>query len=394
MYRKTYVEVDVDKIQKNIKNIKKKYSDYKYYIGVVKGNCYGHGSYLSKYVVEAGINFLAVSSLEEGLEIRKYVDTPMLCLEPIDIEFLDIAVKNNISITLSSMEYYKKLLKTKIKGLKVHLKLNTGMNRIGISNSEDVKEIYDNLINSKNIKLEGIFTHFSTTGVWDTIFDYQLKRFRELTKDIDLTKIEMVHLGRSATLQLHPHIKEANGIRLGIMMYGVGESFSRYEGLRGKLRHIKHDMVVKKNHMSKVYESSDLELETGFKLKTTVMEVNKFKKGETVGYGGTYKAEKDSILAICPIGYADGITQNHKYLSVMINNKEYKIVGTVMMGMIAILVDETVKVGDEVTVIGNNIKKEAATTHVIPYILMTGINANIPRVYIKNGKIEKEIDYE
>ena len=77
-----------------------------------------------------------------------------------------------------------------------------------------------------------------------------------------------------------------------------------------------------------------------------------------------------------------------------INNKEYKIEGTIMMGMIAILVDDTVKVGDEVTVIGNNIKKEAAITHVIPYILMTGINANIPRVYIKNGTVEKEIDSE
>ena len=391
MYRKTYVEVNVDNIQNNIKNILKEYPNYKYYIGVVKGNCYGHGAYLSKYIVEAGINFLAVSTLDEAIEVRKYVDTPMLCLEPIEIEYLDKAKELNLSITVSSMDYYKELISSNIKGIKVHLKLNTGMNRIGLNNKEQVEEIYNNLINNEDIKLEGIYTHFSTTGIQDTIYDYQLNKFVELTKNIDLKKIEMVHLGRSCNLELHPKIEFANGIRLGIVMYGISQSFNRYEGLKGKLRKIKHNYIVKKNNISKVYESSNLNVKTGFKLKTKIMEINDVKKEQRVGYGGTYKLKHDERIAICPIGYADGLTLNHKNLIPTINNKQYKIVGTIMMGMIAIKVDGIVKHNDEVVLIGNNIKQEASLVHTNPYILMTSINSNVPRVYIKDNKVIKEI---
>lgn len=391
MYRKTYVEVNVDNIQNNIKNILKEYPNYKYYIGVVKGNCYGHGAYLSKYIVEAGINFLAVSTLDEAIEVRKYTDTPMLCLEPIDIEYLDKAKELNLSITVSSMDYYNELISTKLKGLKVHLKLNTGMNRIGINKKEQVEEIYNNLIDNQDIKLEGIYTHFSTTGIQDTIYDYQLNKFIELTKDIDLNKIEMVHLGRSCNLELHPKIEFANAIRLGIVMYGISQSFNRYDGLKGKLRKLKHNYIVKKNNISKVYESSNLKVKTGFKLKTKIMEINDIKKEQTVGYGGTYKLKRDERIAICPIGYADGLTLNHKNLMPTINNESYKIVGTIMMGMIAIKVDDKVKYNDSVVLIGNNIKQEASLVHTTPYILMTSINSNVPRVYIKDNKVVKEI---
>lgn len=391
MYRKTYVEVNVDNIQNNIKNILKEYPNYKYYIGVVKGNCYGHGAYLSKYIVEAGINFLAVSTLDEAIEVKKYTDTPMLCLEPIDIEYLDKAKELNLSITVSSMDYYNELISTKLKGLKVHLKLNTGMNRIGINKKEQVEEIYNNLIDNQDIKLEGIYTHFSTTGIQDTIYDYQLNKFIELTKDIDLNKIEMVHLGRSCNLELHPKIEFANAIRLGIVMYGISQSFNRYDGLKGKLRRIKHNYIVKKNNISKVYESSNLKVNTGFKLKTKIMEINDIKKEQTVGYGGTYKLKRDERIAICPIGYADGLTLNHKNLIPTINNESYKIVGTIMMGMIAIKVDDKVKYNDSVVLIGNNIKQEASLVHTTPYILMTSINSNVPRVYIKDNKVVKEI---
>ena len=391
MYRKTYVEVDVDKIQKNVSNIINEYPGYKYYIGVVKGNCYGHGNFLAKYIVEAGVNFLAVSSLEEAIEVRKYTDTPMLCLEPIEIEYLDKAKELNLSITVSSMEYYKELISSKVKGIKVHLKLNTGMNRIGINKEEQVEEIYNNLIDNKDIKLEGIYTHFSTTGIQDTIYDYQLNRFRTLTQNIDLNKIEMVHLGRSCNLELHPKIDIANGIRLGIVMYGISQSFNRYQGLKGKLRKLKHDYVVKKNNISKVYESSNLKVQTAFKLKTKVMEINDIKKDQVVGYGGTYKLKGDEKIAICPIGYADGLTLNHKNLIPVINGKKYKIVGTVMMGMIAIKVDDSVKYNDEVTLIENNIKEKSSQVCTTPYILMTSINSNVPRVYIKDKKVIKEI---
>ena len=111
MYRKTYVEIDVDKIQSNVEKIVNKYNDYKYYIGVVKGNAYGHGAYLSKYIIDFGINYLAVSSLEEGIEIRNIVkDTPILCLEPIDFDALEVAIKNDITIWFFCIFWIDKVL--------------------------------------------------------------------------------------------------------------------------------------------------------------------------------------------------------------------------------------------------------------------------------------------
>lgn len=394
MYRKAYVEIDVDKIQNNIRNVIKKYDDYKYYIGVVKGNCYGHGPYMAKYIVESGINYLAVSSLDEAIEIREYVDTPMMCLEPIEIAYLPKAIELNLAVTVSSVDYYREMIKHKLKGLKVHMKLNTGMNRLGIDEIEEVEEIYNGLMKNKDITLEGIFTHFSTTGIQDTIFDYQLNKFRELTSTIDLKKIKMIHLGRSSTLEVHPKIDIANGIRLGIIMYGIGQTFRKYEGFKGKLRKIKHDYIVKKYKISKTYEENDLKIETGMSLKATVMEVNRLKKGQFVGYGGTYMANKDSYIAICPIGYADGLLLNYKDCKVSINNNLYNIVGSVNMGMLTIEVDSTVKVGDIATIFGENIsvKKTSSIVHTIPYVIMTTVNPNLTRIYIKNGKIDKKIN--
>lgn len=394
MYRKSYVEIDVDKIQNNVKKIIEKYDNYKYYIGVVKGNCYGHGSYLAKYLVESGINYLAVSSLDEALDIRKYVEVPILCLEPIEIEYLDQAIKNNISITLSSIEYYHKLVKKDLKGLKVHIKLNTGMNRLGIDELSEVEEVYNGLINNKNIELEGIYTHFSTTGIQDKIYDHQLEKFYKLTNTIDLSKIKIIHLARSSTLELHPKIDIANGVRLGIILYGIGQTFRSYDGLKGKLRKIKQDYLVKKYKISLTATSNDLELNTGLCLKTVVMEIKKINKGDIVGYGGTYKAIKEVKIAVCPIGYADGLSLNYKDSKVSINNKLYNIVGIINMGMITIEVDNEVKVGDIVTLLGNdiNIKKTCSIVHTTPYVIMTSINEKLPRIYIKDGRIDKKIN--
>ena len=107
MYRKTYVEINIDNLKNNVENIINYYNDYKYYFGVVKGNCYGHGvTYVINELIESGVNYLAVSSLEEALEIRKInKKIPILSLEPIALEYIDICIKNNITITVHDYNY-------------------------------------------------------------------------------------------------------------------------------------------------------------------------------------------------------------------------------------------------------------------------------------------------
>ena len=156
MYRNTYVKIDNNKLKENIKEITNKYNSYKYYIGVVKANAYGHGDYIVNDLISAGINYLAVSSLEEALSIRKYnKEIPILCLEPINIKYLNIILDNNITITVDSLKYTKELIKEKnLNNLKVHIKLDTGMNRLGMKDRKEVDKVVE-LLNDNKIYIEG-----------------------------------------------------------------------------------------------------------------------------------------------------------------------------------------------------------------------------------------------
>ena len=104
MYRNTYVEINLDNIKSNVENIINYYNDYEYYIGVVKANAYGYGEEIVKTLKKSGINYFAVSNLDEALNVRKKVDTPILCLEPVPLEYIDICIEKNITITLSNYD--------------------------------------------------------------------------------------------------------------------------------------------------------------------------------------------------------------------------------------------------------------------------------------------------
>lgn len=397
MYRKTYIEIDGNKFSNNIKNIVNTFNGYKYYIGVVKGNAYGFGEYVTKYMVENGINYLAVSSIEEAINVRKYVtDTPVLCLEPIDLEYIDEIIKYNITITVCNYEYFKKLL-TINKKIKFHLKLNTGMNRLGINSKEEVLKIFDKSKENKNLLFEGIFTHLATSGVYDTLFNRQINNFKELTSLIDISKIPIVHVGRSATLDFFPKLDFCNGVRIGIMAYGVESTFPNYgKGIKNTFRKYRHELFVKRNNLPKHFNNRQINLERSLSLKSTIIDIHPIKKGEYVGYGVTNKVSNDGYIAVIPLGYSDGINPNYNNLKVKINNNTYSVVGTINMGMITILVDDKVKIGDIVTIINsdNDYKKYAKMFNVSPYYLLTNLKRELPRIYYKNGKVEKVIEYE
>lgn len=383
MYRKTYAKVDCNKLEENVKNIKEKYS-YKYYIGIVKANAYGHGDYIINSLIKGGINYLAASSLEECLSIRKRnKNIPILCLEPIDLEYLDICEKNNITITVENYEYFKQI-KNK---LKIHIKIDSGMNRLGFKDKNQVKQVYEEINNNKNLTLEGIYTHFATSGIWDKHWDNQLNNFKELTSLIDLNKIPIVHLGRSLTLVNHPKIDCASGIRLGIVMYGFNQSMKEPVGLRK----IKRDLYLKKHNISKVNISNTLNVSPALSLHSQIITIKKVKKGQFVGYGAKYIASKDIKVGIMPIGFADGLIKANEGKYVSINNKKYQIIGEIGMDMTAVKIDDNVKLYDEV-IIYKDIKKDAKKLGISAYQLFISITNRVPRVYIEKDK-KTEIKY-
>ena len=385
MYRKTYAMVNCDTLKNNIKEIASKYK-YKYYFGVVKANAYGHGDYVVNSLIEGGINYLAASSLEECLSLReRNAIIPILCLEPINHEYLNICAENNITITIPDLDYFKKIKTDNI--LTVHLKVDSGMNRLGFKDKYEILRVYKEIKKDDNLFLEGVYTHFATSGIWDKHWDAQLDNFKKLTSLLDLNKIPIVHLGRSLTLVNHPKIEFANGIRLGIIMFGFAQNMVMPKGLRL----IKRKFVLKMNKISPTTTSNDLRIKTAFTLNTEVMAIKQVRAGEFVGYGAKYVAHRDMLLGVLPIGFADGFSKNNEGRCVKINNKPYKIIGEIGMDMITVKIDSTVKLGDKV-VLYDNIKTVCRELGMGAYGLFTGISNRVPRIYKEKDK-QTEVKY-
>lgn len=347
MIRQTYEEVYLNNIKYNVDKIIKTAKDYKYHIAVVKAECYALGLKAVQSIIDGGANYLAVSSLEEAINLRKLTNLDILVLEPINIEYIDYANQNNITLTISSCEY---LNKVKDKTFKCHIKIDTGMNRLGIDSVEEFDKVI-NLINSSNITLEGIYTHiYKASSKKDTMNQY--KRFEKITSNFDLNKVKIVHIPNSEALVNYEKVKYVNGHRMGIIMYGFTDK---------------------------------LKLKNTFSVISKVLNIKTLKKGETLGYDGSYKAKKDARVAILPIGYADGIIRNNKGRCVYIKGNKYKIIGNICMDMLFILVDDKVKLGDKAYIIKdiNHVNEIAKHLNTINYEVMCNIKYRVERIYIK-----------
>jgi len=389
MYRKTYVEVNLDNIKYNVKNILSTYNKYDYYFGVVKGWAYGHGFDVVNTMIENGINYLAVSNLEEALEIRKInKQIPILCLEPIDVEYLVLCSTNDITITVSS-ESYVELIQNLKYNLKIHIKIDSGMNRLGFDNSKSLKTAIKLIKTNPNFILEGIYTHMGTLGISDPYWDRQLNEFKIITSDIDLKEFKIIHIDRSATMMCHEKIEFCNGVRIGLALYGYNQFKKKNNSLKAKLRKIRTYLKIKKYKISKTNPEVNLQLKPALSLFTEIVEVKTVKKGEFVGYFGYLNKDKKIKVATACIGYADGIDLRAVGCPVLINGKRFEIIGTINMGMISIKVDNSVKVGDQVELFGNNVRINEVSSHINTtiYETMTTISPLLPRKYIKCNEI-------
>ena len=353
MYRNTYVSVDKAVLKENVHNITDKYREYKYFFGVVKGDAYGHGFHVIDALIEGGVNYLAVATADEAEKVREInADIPLLCLEPTEEDAFSFFCESNITFTVDSLEGARELCGYNFtKKIKVHLKLDTGMNRLGFKNEDELLEAFSLLKSSENTEIEGIYTHLATSGVNDIYYDRQMANFKNLTKNINLSEIPIVHIGRSIILVHHDKPDFVNGVRLGICMYGFSGSLPEPSGLRK----IKRDFLLKKKGISKSILSNDLDLKTAFSLYSQVISVKKIKKGEFVGYGADFIANEDMTVATLAIGYFDGMSKKLK--NVIINDEKCEIIGEICMDMTAVKVPDTVKCGDKAEIFGDKITK-------------------------------------
>ena len=367
--RRTWAEIDVDALIHNF-NIIKQTANTKV-CAVVKANAYGHGvDIVAPLLQQAGADFFAVSNIEEALELRELgITKPILILGYTPAEYVQQLATHEISQCVYSLDYANELsveaAKCNVK-IKVHLKLDTGMSRIGFDCRNDkLAEIGDAISAAKlnRFDIEGVFTHFAVSDRNELQEDgFTAEQYNRFCKAIDVLKAngidpEYKHCCNSAALCLDSD-KHLNMCRAGIVLYGLTPSI-------------------------------DLKLPQDFKpvmsFKSVVSQVKNIRCGDTVSYGRTFKAQKDMTIATISAGYADGYYRllSNK-ASVLINGKRAKIIGRVCMDQFCVDVSDIrdVKRGDEVVLFGDGLPVEelADIVGTINYELVCAVSSRVIRV--------------
>ncbi|MCM3571168.1 alanine racemase [Neobacillus mesonae] len=370
-YRDTWAEIDLDSISKNVTAVKGRLPQDVNLIAVVKANAYGHGDVqVAKAALEAGADFLAVAFLDEAIALRnKGITVPILVLGASRPEDVQTAAELNITLTIFQKEWLeraKNYLPDDAK-LKLHVKVDSGMGRIGVRNSEELTIIEKMIEEDHRLIFEGIFTHFATADELDTTyFQKQLAFFKEMLSTLS-KKPKYIHSSNSAATI---RFKEAyfNTCRLGIAMYGLTPS-------------------------PEMEREIPFPLFEAFSLKTRLVNVKKLHKGDKVSYGATYESEGEEWIGTLPIGYADGWIRKLSGQEVLVNGERAPIVGRICMDQCMIKLPAFYPVGTEVTLIGRqneqfiSVNEIAKKLETINYEIPCIITSRVPRVYKKDEKI-------
>lgn len=382
---RTWAEISLDNLQHNYNLIKSKISPNTKFMAVVKADAYGHGAkVITKELQGFGADWFAVSNIEEALQLRHFgIEKPILILGYTPPTLAKDLSENNISQALLDKDYAKELSiqaeKAKVK-VKVHVKIDTGMGRIGFyhhstDDNSAIDDIFESLSNEYLIS-EGVFTHFSTADFDNDENGVNTNNQFELFTDcIEKLKqkginFELRHCSNSAATLEYPQF-QLDMVRPGIILYGLNPS-SYFK---------------------------DYDLRPVFTLKSVVSQIKYIKKDDCISYGRTFKADKELKVATIPVGYADGYSRslsNKGY--VIINGKRADILGRVCMDQMIVDVSqiENVNVGDEVLLFGDkklSTDEFSSLCGTINYETVCLVGKRVPRVYYKNGKEQEVVNF-
>lgn len=376
-YRYTKAEVDLDKITYNFKSMQNHISAGTQLMAVIKADAYGHGAVeVARHLERQGVDYLAVAVMDEAMELRAAgITRPILLLSPIEPETIPTAVSQNITLTVFSERIAEAVqfhaLNTE-ETVKVHVKIDTGMGRIGARTKEEALRICQ-LLKADNISCEGIFTHFAEAeNTSDPSFTK--KQYKDFIETIDYLEdneyaFDLRHCSNTAAALLYPEF-DLDMIRTGISLFGYHPDPSLKE---------------------------KIDLKPVLTLTTHAAMIKQVSEGQTIGYGRTYKADREKSIATLLLGYADGIPRelsNRWHLTC--NGYEASIAGRICMDQLMVDVTDIPDFSheDELVFIGDpqkghpSIYTMAELTDSFHYEILCGIGKRIPRIYIKDQTIE------
>ena len=385
MLKRTWAEIDLDALRHNYETLTRNLPEGCRFLGVVKADAYGHGAVpVARELERLGAGYLAVSNYEEALQLRRGdVSLPILILGYTPVEFARDEAALHITQEVHSLEYGK-ALSLALEGsgltLTVHMKIDTGMSRLGFfayDRPETVPEL-EELWQLPNLHVEGAFMHFAVADTASELDYTQMQHQRFLTV-LDALKEkgmepEIVHCANSAATIAFPEYAH-DMVRPGIATYGLAPS----EEMQGMA-----------------------DLMPLMSLKTTIAAIRPFEAGVTVSYGRTYTTPAPRTIAVCPIGYADGLQRRLSgNLHFLLHGKKVPVVGRICMDMCMVDITDVpeAQVGDTVTVVGMDGDVSvtwddwASQLGTISYELVCDINKRVPRLYKRNGEVVDKLQY-
>lgn len=375
--RDTIIEVNLDNIAYNMRKIKEIIGNDVFVAAVVKANGYGHGAVdIAPTIMENGAEYLAVATLTEALELRKkYDDYKIFIMGYTPDEYLEYVVNNNITQTIFSLrqakilnDFGKKYNKKPV----VHIKYDTGFNRLGFKDCMESIDEIDEIFKLENIYIEGIFSHFALAGKSED--DKQYNKFINAIELLERRgrKFRYKHICDSISGIDYPDYR-LNMIRPGAIIYGL-----------------------------KSYKDERLVLKQAMTFKTKIYHIKTLEKGDGVSYDYIWKAERKCVVGTLPFGYADGYPRNLRDKgTVTIHGKKAPIIGVICMDQCMVDLTDIPEacVGDEVIIYGDGTNN---TLNIHQISQLAGTNKNeitcritrrTPSVYIKGGKVVKVLNY-
>lgn len=374
--RPTWVEVNLDHIEHNLQELGRHIGPETRIMAVVKANGYGHGAVLTaRTALEAGASSLAVASPEEGVELRLAgVSDPILVFGYSPPEAVPVLQKYNLTPTIldfAAAQHLSESFAGSTNPMPVHLKVDTGMGRVGVAFSEAV-EVITAISRLPGLYLEGLYTHLASAEEEDTAStEEQLSRFDEIIEACRLRELEIpvVHAANSAAAIAFPRARY-DLVRPGISIYG--------------------------SYPSPFIEKYGVSLIPALSFKSRIVFLKEVPAGLPIGYGATYRTKNKALIATVPVGYADGYMRSFSNAGlVLVGGREVPVVGRVCMDQIMINVSnvEEVSPGDEVVIYGVQeearitVDKAAGITGTNSYELLCAISERVPRYYINKGNL-------
>lgn len=381
-YYRVQANVDLNAIYNNIYNAKALLTSDTKMMAIIKADAYGHGAIEVAKKIDSVVDAYGVAILEEGIELRQAgFDKPILVLGYIPQEQYDAMISYDIDATVYQLEMARKISKVALKmkkPAKVHIKLDTGMNRLGFALNDKSLEDIIAISKLRRLRIAGCFSHFACMDEVDkTRSENQLNNFCDFVKRIEDAGVSLPikHISNSAGI-IEDSDANLDMVRYGISMYGLYPS----------------DEVQKDRLM----------LEPAMEVKTRVSFVKELESGVEVGYGGTFTTSRKTKVATIPVGYADGYPRSLSNKGhVLIHGQSAPIIGRICMDqfMVDVTDIDSVKEGDTVTLIGKDngarisVEEVSNMAHSFNYEFVCDIGKRIPRVYYNNGQVVETKDY-